>query len=99
MKEKILVVEDDPAALRLRELHPGVCGDQVIQAVNGFQGLRKAQEERPDLLVLDRCFRGSMATRSSPAALQPARSRKPLPILTLTAKSGSGPSRGRTGGR
>ncbi len=72
MREKILVVEDDPAALRLVSFTLESAGYKVIPAVNGFEGLRKAQEEaagpagaRPDA-SRNRRLRGL-----SPAALRP----------------------------
>jgi len=88
MREKILVVEDDPAALRLVSFTLESAGYEVIPAVNGFEGLRKAQEEAPDLLVLDLMLPGidgyevCHRLRSDPAGRE-----RRLPILMLTAKS------------
>jgi DNA-binding response OmpR family regulator len=53
MDEKILVIEDDPGTLRLMVYSLQHEGYQVISAANGLEGLRKAQEEEPDLVVLD----------------------------------------------
>ena len=61
---RILVVEDDPSALRLVSFILESAGYEVIPAVNGIEGLRKAQEEQPDLLMLDLMLPGSMATKS-----------------------------------
>jgi len=88
MAEKILVVADDPAALRLVSFTLGSAGYQVIPAVNGVEGLRRAQEEAPDLVVLDVMLPGidgfevCHRLRSNPAAPQGR-----LPILMLSAKS------------
>jgi len=88
MREKILVVEDDPAALRLVTFTLESAGYEVIPAVNGIEGLRKAQEEQPDLLVLDLMLPGidgyevCHRLRSDPAGWE-----RRLPILMLTAKS------------
>ena len=88
MREKILVVEDDPAALRLVTFTLESAGYEVIPAVNGIEGLRKAQEEAPDLLVLDLMLPGidgyeiCHRLRSDPAGRE-----RRLPILMLTAKS------------
>ena len=88
MREKILVVEDDPAALRLVTFTLESAGYEVIPAVNGIEGLRKAQEEQPDLLVLDLMLPGidgyevCHRLRSDPAGRE-----RRLPILMLTAKS------------
>jgi DNA-binding response OmpR family regulator len=88
MREKILVVEDDPAALRLVSFTLESAGYDVIVAANGFEGLRKAQDEQPDLLVLDLMLPGidgyeiCHRLRSNSAG-----SGSQVPILMLTAKS------------
>ena len=88
MREKILIVEDDPAALRLVTFTLASAGYRVIPAVNGLDGLRKAREEAPDLLVLDLMLPGidgyevCHRLRSAPAGRE-----RRLPILMLTAKS------------
>jgi DNA-binding response OmpR family regulator len=53
MSSRILVVEDDPAALRLVSYTLEAEGYEVLTATNGLQGLRKAQNDKPDLVVLD----------------------------------------------
>ncbi len=53
MDKKILVIEDDPASLRLMMYTLQHEGYQVITAANGLEGLRKALKEKPDLLILD----------------------------------------------
>ena len=88
MTKKILVVEDDPAALRLVSYVLEAEGYEVVTAINGVEALRKAQQEAPDLVVLDIMLPGidgfevCHRLRSDPDALQ-ART----PILMLTAKS------------
>lgn len=51
--KKILVIEDDPSALRFIEYTLEQEGYQVLTATNGLAGLRKAQNEAPSLIVLD----------------------------------------------
>ncbi len=88
MAEKILVVEDSPTALRLVTFTLESAGYSVISAVNGLEGLRKAQEEGPDLIVLDVMLPGidgfevCHRLRANSDGHQ-AR----LPILMLSAKS------------
>jgi two-component system alkaline phosphatase synthesis response regulator PhoP len=53
MDKKILVVEDDPATLRLVDYTLRHKGYQVVTASNGLEGMRKAHSERPDLIILD----------------------------------------------
>jgi len=53
MNRKILVIEDDPSALRLVEYALEQEGYQVITASDGLEGVRKARDEHPDLIILD----------------------------------------------
>lgn len=53
MAEKILIVDDDLDTLRLVGLLLERQGFQIAAADNGKQGLAKAQEESPDLILLD----------------------------------------------
>jgi DNA-binding response OmpR family regulator len=53
MKQRILVVEDDPAILTgLTDLLEGE-GFAVVQAVDGNAALQRHAEEKPDLVLLD----------------------------------------------
>ncbi len=49
----VLVVDDDPEMCRLVStiLHPSDI--QVETALDGYQGIEKAQQRKPDLIVLD----------------------------------------------
>ena len=53
MSSKVLIVEDDPDAVRLVELYLRRDGHKVLTALDGAEGLRLAREARPDLVVLD----------------------------------------------
>jgi len=53
MRKRILVVEDDPAARRLISYTLEQEGHRVLTASSGPEGLEKAREEEPDLLILD----------------------------------------------
>jgi len=53
MNERILVIEDDPIALRFIQYTLQQEGYQVLTATDGLAGIRKAQNEKPDLIVLD----------------------------------------------
>jgi len=53
MPKRILIVEDDPGVLRFFSFSLESEGYEVINAMNGLEGLKKAQAELPDLLVLD----------------------------------------------
>jgi DNA-binding response OmpR family regulator len=53
VSEKILVVEDDASILRGLQLNLSVEGYLVRSAADGDTGLRMAQTEQPDLLIVD----------------------------------------------
>lgn len=82
---KILVVDDDPGILRLLQYILSHEGYEVLTASNGIEGLRVAQQEMPDLIVLDVMLPGldgfevCHRLRSGPATAQ-------MPVLMLSAK-------------
>jgi len=53
MKPKILVIEDNEQNLYLITFILEKHGYQVIQARNGQDGIEKACQEKPDLIILD----------------------------------------------
>ncbi len=53
MREKILVVDDDPDILEALTMILEAKGYQVATARDGVEGLAKLRAENPDLLVLD----------------------------------------------
>ncbi len=87
MAAKILVVEDNPAFQRLLTLALTEAGYDVIVANDGAEGLQKARQHRPQLMILDIMLPGMDGyevcryVRSDPQIAH-------LPILMLTAKAG-----------
>jgi two-component system cell cycle response regulator DivK len=80
----ILIVEDNPANLKLAALLLEKSGYAVLKAENGEAGLRLARERAPDLVLMDiqmPGIDGLEATRQLRA--DPATAR--LKILALTA--------------
>jgi DNA-binding response OmpR family regulator len=53
MAETVLVVDDDPDVARFVEVNLRSAGYEVTVASNGEEGLEKAIELRPDLVLLD----------------------------------------------
>ena len=51
--KNILVIEDDPANLRLMTLLLQTSGHKVTVATTGLAGIEAAQRERPDLILCD----------------------------------------------
>jgi DNA-binding response OmpR family regulator len=82
----VLVVDDDPLLVRLVQLNLELEGYRVLTAGDGEEGLQRARQEHPDLIVLDvmmpkldglgvtRALKGDDATRS-------------IPIILLSAKT------------
>ncbi len=50
---KILLVDDEPDILEIVGYNLSTEGYQVITANNGLEGVRKAEKERPQLIILD----------------------------------------------
>ncbi len=86
MSEKILIIDDDLDTLRLVGLMLQRQGYQISAATNGQQGLEKAFEEDPDLILLDVMmpdmdgYEVTRRLRQNPATLE-------TPILMFTAKT------------
>ncbi len=84
--KKILVIEDDPSAMRLVGYTLEREGYQVLTAPNGLTGIRRARSEAPDLIVLDIMLPGMDGyeichrLRAEPETAR-------LPILMLSAKA------------
>lgn len=53
MAKKVLVVDDDPDVITFNTTVVEECGYTALIARNGEDGLKKAREEKPDLIVLD----------------------------------------------
>lgn len=53
MAHRILVVDDEPALLRLMEFVLAKQGHDMLTATNGEEALEAAREHHPDLIVLD----------------------------------------------
>jgi len=53
MREKILVVDDDPDILDALAMILESQGYRVVTAQNGLEGLAKVEAEKPDLMILD----------------------------------------------
>lgn len=86
MAEKILIVDDDLDTLRLVGLMLQRQGYQISAATNGQQGLDKAFEEDPDLILLD-VMMPDMDGYEVTRRLRQNPSTAEIPILMFTAKS------------
>ncbi len=53
MLEKILIVDDDPAQIRMASTLLGASGFKTLKASNGREAVRVVVEDKPDLILLD----------------------------------------------
>lgn len=82
MASSILVIEDEPGIVDFLERGLRSQGFEVISALDGEQGLERALNEAPDLVVLDMLLPG----RSGLEVLRRLHTAKPeLPVIALTA--------------
>ena len=90
-KARILVIDDDPSLVLIVERVLQTKGFEVLTAFNGLEGLQKAREEKPDLIILD-IIMPRMDGYEVCRRLQNDPATAAIPVLMLTVK-------GRTGGR
>jgi len=84
--KRVLVVEDDPAASRFVGYTLEQEGYEVSIASNGLEGIMKAQQEKPDILVLDGMLPGLDGFQVCRRLRAQAETAK-LPILMVSAKA------------
>jgi CheY-like chemotaxis protein/MinD-like ATPase involved in chromosome partitioning or flagellar assembly len=86
MAEKILIIDDDVDTLRLVGLMLQRQGYEISAASNGTQGLAKALEEHPDLILLD-VMMPDMDGYEVARRLRKNPTTQAVPILMFTAKT------------
>jgi len=86
MAEKILIIDDDVDTLRLVGLMLQRQGYQISAATSGEQGLAKAFEERPDIILLD-VMMPDMDGYEVTRRLRKNPTTQYTPILMFTAKT------------
>jgi two-component system response regulator MprA len=84
MKERILIIEDDKAIVRVLERSLVYEGYEVDLAYNGEQGLELALSKNPSLIVLDLMLPGMDGLEVT----EKIRKDSAVPILMLTARGG-----------
>jgi DNA-binding response OmpR family regulator len=86
-KPRILVVDDEPDLIAVLRMGLQMEGFDVLEAADGVEGLKRAREDKPDLVVLDLMLPkmdGYQVCRS----LKFDPRYKSLPILILSARPG-----------
>ncbi|RMF26175.1 MAG: response regulator [Chloroflexi bacterium] len=82
----ILVIEDSVLSQRLVEVVLTAQGFRVVEARTGEEGLRKALDERPDLILLD-VHLPDMSGYDAVARLRARPETAQVPIIALTASA------------
>ena len=83
MKQRILIAEDEADIRNILKLYLESEGFEVVQAQDGDQALRMAQQEMPDLILLD----VMIPKTDGFAVTQALRQYSQVPILILSARS------------
>ncbi len=81
---KILVVDDEPDILTILERELASAHHQVIVARTGQEGIDRAKEEHPDLIVMDMLL-PDMNGAEAVKALAAYPEYKNIPVIFLTA--------------
>ncbi len=83
---KILIIDDDPSIVELVKVNLEIQGHAILTAPDGLAGAALAQQEAPDLIILDLMMPGSDGFTTCQRIRQHENT-KDTPILMLTALS------------
>ncbi len=86
-KKKVLVVDDEEDFAKALEIRLKANGYDVVSAHDSIQAIRVANQERPDLIILDILIPGEDGFSIS-ERLKQAKETHPIPILFLTGVPG-----------
>ena len=81
----ILVIEDEPDLQRILDYNLRKAGYEVLQALRGNEGLEKARQARPDLVLLDLMLPDLQGTDVC-RLLKAEAGTRDIPVIMLTAK-------------
>ncbi len=82
---KVLVVDDDPSFCSVCRIVLTKGGYRVVTAPDGTEGLARARQERPDLIVLDFMMATPMEGQSAAWDFREEPELQDVPILMVTA--------------
>jgi two-component system phosphate regulon response regulator PhoB len=85
-RPRILVVEDEEDILELVDYNLRQAGFRVLRARDGLEGLRSAQRDHPDLIVLDLMLPG-MDGKDVCRRIRQGESTRHIPVVMLTARA------------
>ncbi len=84
--KKILIVDDEPDVIDLVRNRLEANNYEVISAKDGHDGIKKAQQQNPDLIVMD-IMMPNMTGGDAVKILQSDENTKNIPVIFLTAVS------------
>lgn len=84
LKNKILVVDDEPDILTLVTARLRQNGYEIMMAKDGLEGLEKAEGEKPDLILVDVSM-PKMNGFQMVQLLRMSESLKEIPVIVITA--------------
>ena len=87
MAKKILVIDDEPEMVDMLRIRLEDEGYGIITALNGEEGLKKAEGDHPDLILLDILLPG-MSGLEVAKRLRESKATKDVPIIMVTALIG-----------
>ncbi|MDI3282345.1 response regulator [Polyangium sp. 15x6] len=82
---RILVVEDEPALLKVLDYNFRQAGHEVLLAARGEEGIRLARERRPDVILLDMMLPDVMGTEVC-RSLQQSEETRETPVVIVSAR-------------
>lgn len=82
-KKKVLIIDDDPIMIRLATRMLENDGYQVFAAYGGNEGIQKATEEKPDLILLD-VLMPDLDGKQVARRLSKHKDTKDIPIVFMT---------------
>ncbi len=86
MKQKILVVDDNPDIVEIYKMRLQKAGYDVICSSSGPDAITRAKDETPDLIILD-IVMPAMDGFQTGSLLKAGLDTKDIPIIVATARS------------
>ncbi|MEO9044194.1 MAG: response regulator [Candidatus Dormibacter sp.] len=88
MTQRILVVDDDSRLLRVVGMYLAMEGYEVTDALDGVAGLQEAEQDPPDLIIMDIMMPGMDGIRAC-TLLRSNPKTAHIPVVLFSALSGS----------
>lgn len=83
---KVLIVDDEPNIVTLIKLSLNGLDANIVCAYDGFEGLQKVYEEKPNIIILD-LMMPKMSGYDVYDKLKSSETTRNIPVIVLTAKS------------